>query len=110
MSFKLIAIRPLNGCNEKFLKNLVPNQIYKFYNEYEFYIGENQVIEANEGNITKLKYNTTVPEGLYYQGDDEYKSKINVSAIVGGKSALVELLVASVVKMSLIIDDNFIDP
>jgi len=114
MSFKLIAIRPLDGCNEKFLKNLVPNQIYKFYNEYEFYIGENQVIDATEGNITKIKYNTTVPEGLYYQGDDDYKSKINVSAIVGkngsGKSALVELLVASVVKMSLIIDDNFIDP
>ena len=33
MSFKLLAIRPLNGCNKKFLKNLIPNQIYKFYNE-----------------------------------------------------------------------------
>ncbi len=33
MSFKLIAIRPLKGCNEKFRKNLIPNQIYKFYNQ-----------------------------------------------------------------------------
>lgn len=114
MSFKLIAIRPLSGCNEKFLKNLIPNQIYKFYNEYEFYSGENQVKNAFEGNINKIKFKLTIPEELYYQGENEYTSKINVSAIVGkngsGKSALIELLVASVVKISLVINDNFIDP
>lgn len=115
MSFKLIAIRPLDKCNKKFLKNLIPNQIYKFYNDYEFY-SRQDIIENNaiKRDVTKIIYKSTVPEQLYYQGDDEYKSKINVSAIVGkngsGKSALVELLVASVVKMSLIIDDNFIDP
>jgi len=115
MSFKLIAIRPLEGCNAKFLKNLTPNLIYRFYNDYEFYSGQD-VIEnkAIKGDVTKIVYKSTIPEQLYYQGDDEYKSKINVSAIVGkngsGKSALVELLVASVVKMSLVIDDNFIDP
>lgn len=114
MSFKLIAIRPLSGCNEKFLKNLIPNQIYKFYNEYEFYSGENQVKNAFEGSINKIKFKLTIPEELYYQGENEYTSKINVSAIVGkngsGKSALIELLVASVVKISLVINDNFIDP
>lgn len=114
MSFKLIAIRPLSGCNEKFLKNLIPNQIYKFYNEYEFYRGENQVKNAFEGSINKIKFKLTIPEELYYQGENEYTSKINVSAIVGkngsGKSALIELLVASVVKISLVINDNFIDP
>jgi hypothetical protein len=114
MSFRLIAIRPLDDCNEKFLKNLIPNQIYKFYNDYEFYIEENKVINAIKEDITKIKYNSSVPEDLYYQGDDEYKTKINISAIVGkngsGKSALVELLVASIVKMSLEIDKYFIDP
>ena len=37
MRFKLIAIRPLEGCNEKFLKNLKVGEIYKFYNDYEFF-------------------------------------------------------------------------
>ena len=114
MSFKLIAIRPLSGCNEKFLKNLIPNQIYKFYNEYEFYSGENQAKNAFVGNIDKIKFKSTIPEELYYQGENGYTSKVNVSAIVGkngsGKSALIELLVASVVKISLVINDNFIDP
>jgi hypothetical protein len=32
MSFKLLAIRPLDGCNPKFLKNLEENRIYQFYN------------------------------------------------------------------------------
>ena len=47
MSFKLIAIRPLSGCNDKFLKNLIPNQIYKFYNEYKFlYENENEMVSG----------------------------------------------------------------
>ncbi|SEM42067.1 hypothetical protein SAMN05421856_103126 [Chryseobacterium taichungense] len=115
MSFKLIAIRPLDGCNPKFLKNLTPNFIYKFYNDYKFYnnkeLAENK---STNSDIIRIEYTANIPEDLYYQGDDEYKTKINVSAIVGkngsGKSALVELLVASIVKMSLMIDDNFIDP
>lgn len=115
MSFKLIAIRPLIGCNPKFLKNLTPNLIYKFYNDYQFY-NKNELIENKtiHGDVTKIEYTSTVPDDLYYKGDDDYKSKINVSAIVGkngsGKSALVELLVASIVKISLSIDDNFINP
>lgn len=85
MSFKLLAIRPLNGCNKKFLKNLIPNQIYKFYNEYEFYIGENKVENAINGDVVKIKYDpiSSLPENLYDIG----KTKINISAIVGKNGA-----------------------
>lgn len=93
MSFKLITIRPLDNCNPNFLKNLIPNQIYKFYNDYEFTLNGDE-------NVTSIKYSPSVPEELYYQGNDDYKTKINVSAIVGkngsGKSALVELFIAAV--------------
>lgn len=102
MSFKLLAIRPLDGCNEKFLKNLVPNQIYQFYNDYKF-------IQDNDGNITSIEYKENVPEELYYQEN----IKINISAIVGkngsGKSALVELLYVTFYKLARlteILDDN----
>lgn len=37
MSIKLLAIRPLDGCDENLLKNLKKNCIYRFYNEYDFY-------------------------------------------------------------------------
>ena len=102
MSFKLLAIRPLNGCNKKFLKNLIPNQIYKFYNEYEFYIGENKVENAINGDVVKIKYDpiSSLPENLYDIG----KTKINISAIVGkngsGKSSLIELFIACMNQLS----------
>ncbi|UFH32683.1 hypothetical protein LNP04_02915 [Chryseobacterium sp. C-71] len=105
MSFKLLAIRPLDGCNPKFLKNLTPNQIYQFCNDYKF-------IQDKDENVNSIEYNETVPEELYYQGDGDFKTKINISAIVGkngsGKSALVELMVAFVVKLSLEIKNDFI--
>lgn len=106
MSFKILAIRPLNGCNPKYLKNLTPNQIYQFYNDYKF-------IEDKAGNYTSIQYEEIIPKELYYQGDRDLKTEINISAIVGkngsGKSALVELLVAFVVKMSLEIKNDFIN-
>ncbi|WP_267402942.1 MULTISPECIES: hypothetical protein [unclassified Chryseobacterium] len=106
MSFKLLAIRPLDGCNPKFLKNLEESRIYQFYNDYKF-------IQDNEGNINSLEYKETVPEELYYQEEGDFKTKVNICAIVGkngsGKSALVELLVASVVKLSLEIKKDFVE-
>lgn len=106
MSFKLLAIRPLDGCNPKFLKNLEEGSIYKFYNDYKF-------IQDNDGNVTSIEYDETVPQELYYQREKESTIKINISAIVGkngsGKSALVELLVAVVVKLSLEIKGDFIN-
>ncbi|MFC0427209.1 hypothetical protein [Chryseobacterium scophthalmum] len=92
MSFKLLAIRPLDSCNTIFLKNLIPNQTYQFYNDYIFHYEDNDQTK-DVINIEKLKQ--TVPENLYNQG----KTEINISAIVGkngsGKSSIVDLLYAS---------------
>jgi hypothetical protein len=94
MSFKLLAIRPLEGCNKKFLKNLKPNQVYQFYNDYKFHFEE----EDENKNVIKIeKLEQSVPENLY--GD-----KINISAIVGkngsGKSSLVELYIVCMNQLS----------
>lgn len=121
MSFKLLAIRPLDGCNPKFLKNLEEGRIYKFYNDYKFYNGDNRIddfdyeIDVEDiKEITKIKYESTTPENLYYQEIEGDSLKINIAAIVGkngsGKSALIELLTASIVRLSLEIDENFIVP
>jgi hypothetical protein len=91
MSFKLLAIRPLEGCNSKFLKNLKENRIYQFYNDYEFQDINGKKIEdhSKKIEIEKITLNSTVPNNFH--GD-----KINISAIVGkngsGKSSLIELL------------------
>lgn len=110
MSFKLLAIRPLEGCNTKFLKNLKVDQIYQFYNDYEFVDGVGYGIMDFQPHIVVKKIvdnKNSVPE-------DFYGKNINVSAIVGkngsGKSALVELLIATIVKVSLIVDKSFINP
>lgn len=96
MSFKLLAIRPLDGCSTDFLKNLEENRIYKFYNDYCFLDLNNEIITTfGKDNYIEVKYiknHTTIPRSLY-------KSNINVSAIVGkngsGKSAIIELLIAT---------------
>ena len=101
MSFKLLAIRPLTGCNRKFLKNLEENRIYKFYNDYKFYFDSDiEATDAKEGEITKIEYK---PENAV--PNDLFGKNINISAIVGkngsGKSALVELFVACLNQFSL---------
>lgn len=110
MSFKLLAIRPLDGCNPKFLKNLKENQVYQFYNDYNFVDGIGYSITDNlkTQNVKIInEVSKSVPKDLYGEN-------INISAIVGkngsGKSALVELLIATIVKTSLIVDKNFIKP
>ena len=115
MSFKLIAIRTLEGCNEKFRKNLIPNQIYKFYNEYEFLDKNDKEIKCTENfvEVSKIvKMANNVPEDLYYQGN----TKINISAIVGkngsGKSSLIELICVAFYNLSVkakLINDIEID-
>jgi predicted ATP-binding protein involved in virulence len=89
MSFRLIAIRPLEGCNRKFLKNLKENQVYQFYNEYIFNFQD----DDKDKDVIGISYSPTTPEELYKQGD----IYINISAIVGkngsGKSSLVELFI-----------------
>lgn len=87
--FKLLAIRPLKGCDDRFLKNLKEGEIYKFYNEYEF-------VEEN-GIVTKVKVPTAQLD-LYSPSNSDLK--INISAVVGkngsGKSSLIELLFVAV--------------
>lgn len=100
MSFKLLAIRPLAGCNEKFLKNLEVNRIYKFYNEYSFYNGERELTGNESYDVTEIKFNQSVPDNLFYQKRENGTDlPINISAIVGkngsGKSSLIELLYAA---------------
>jgi hypothetical protein len=45
--FKLLAIRPLDGCDKQFLKNLQPGMIYKFYQDYDYFVGNEKLIKLN---------------------------------------------------------------
>jgi hypothetical protein len=66
--FKVIAIRPLEGCNPEFLKHLVPGDMYWFYGGYKF-----------DGDV--ITHESAIPTDLYYQAG----IKIQVSAIAGKK-------------------------
>ena len=96
MGFKLIAIRPLENCGEKFLKNLDINRIYKFYDNFEYYNGKDRIdnlIDANEfKKVDSVKEVNKLP-------NDFFTTKINISAIVGkngsGKSSIIDLFIAS---------------
>ncbi|BEV05934.1 AAA family ATPase [Chryseobacterium gambrini] len=94
MSFRLIAIRPLANCNPNFLKNLEIGNIYRFYNDYTFYL------DNDKKEVGKVTYNPSINENLYNRGD----IKINVSAIVGkngsGKSTLIDLLICAINNIS----------
>jgi energy-coupling factor transporter ATP-binding protein EcfA2 len=98
--FKLIAIRPLKGCDIKYLKVLTEGEIYKFYKDYKFILDD----ENNTHSIVKdIKYTSTTPNNLY--SSDLNNLKINVSAIVGkngsGKSTLIELLFVALYNFSI---------
>ncbi len=81
-SLKIIAIKPLEGCNKDFLKGLKENQIYLFDKAYS--------IDDN-GNIT---YHKEKDIQLFNQDG----LQVNINAIVGkngtGKSTLIELFLA----------------
>lgn len=74
MSFKLLAIKPLEGCDNIFLKNLKEGETYKFY--------QNSIDQENYNNENQLDIYSTS------------NININVSAVVGengsGKSSLVD--------------------
>ena len=86
-SLKIIAIKPLGGCNPKFLKGLKENQIYLFDKAYTITIDDKM-------GIKKVEYNKENDIQLFNQDD----LQININAIVGkngaGKSTLIELLLA----------------
>lgn len=96
MSFKLLAIRPLDGCDKKFLKVLKEGVIYKMYNDYEFVMKDSKKIHSE---VKSVNYNRTIPSDFYNIKTTSSVNpdlEINVSAIVGkngsGKSSIIELL------------------
>src|SRR5690554_4234517 len=91
MSFKLLAIRPLDGCEDHIKNNLEVNQFYFFDDSYEQY-------EDFDFIIKKEGCNELNPE-FYYNKQSNYESTlntININAIVGkngsGKSSIIEFL------------------
>jgi len=94
--FKLLAIRPLVGCDSRFLKNLTEGEIYQFYKDFIFN-------KNKKGVVTSINEVTTVPNNLFGEN-------ISVSAIVGkngsGKSALIELFVACINQFSFYLHNN----
>lgn len=119
--FKLIAIRPLVGCDESFLKNLKPGQIYKLYNNIFFKDIEGEIIDIiNENNIKSeiksITYDNEKNIDLYSFNNESRKVNVNISAILGnngsGKSALTEILLLALFfvsqKLRYVKKDNFI--
>lgn len=92
--FKLLAIRPLHGCDENFRKRLKEGCIYKFYQNYRF-LDENsiEILEKNE-NLHNPVHKVIRPDKLNLYTRKKLL-EVNISAIVGkngsGKSSLFEL-------------------
>ncbi|GAA4149558.1 hypothetical protein GCM10022217_01640 [Chryseobacterium ginsenosidimutans] len=103
MSFKLLAIRPLANCNEKFLKSLEVGRIYKFYNDYKFFNNDIELDNISLDDITKIEHKPliSIPKSFFNKSN----VNLNISAIVGkngsGKSALVELLYMALYNLSV---------
>ena len=92
--FKLLAIRPLNGCDENFSKRLKLGTIYKFYQNYIFRDRKNREICAKNKNLNESVHSVDPFTDLNIYTRKE-SLKINISAVVGkngsGKSTLFEL-------------------
>jgi len=92
--FKILAIRPLSGCNTNFLKVLKENELYSFYRDFK--------IDIVDGSET-VSYEQTTPDIVYNNGNST--PKINVSAIVGkngcGKSTITELIYAAIYNLAV---------
>jgi predicted ATP-binding protein involved in virulence len=101
--FKIIAIRPLEGCNRKHLKILNAGTVYQFYNNYKF---KREHVDNHHSTINEIAVDKDILPGIYNikrdYGDD---LNVNISAIVGkngcGKSSLIELLYVFLYNISL---------
>lgn len=84
--FKLIALKPLQGCRKSALKCLEEGRMYYFCNEYTI---------TEDGIMLRDDYVRPLPEDFFSVGERS-SLQINISAIVGmngdGKSTLVELM------------------
>lgn len=87
MSFKIIALEILKGCDNKHSKLLEKNKLYYFYNDYSI---------KSDKIAVKENFN------IYSFLDDAQQSDltINISAIVGkngmGKSTIVEFIIKAI--------------
>ena len=90
-NFKLIAIKPLAGCNKKYLKTLKEDEYYIFDKAYTI---QDDIIEVD------------VDKDISLFDLKDIKLNININAIVGkngtGKSTIVELLFALINNISYI--------
>lgn len=87
-NFKLIAIRPLSKCNEKYIKTLKEDEYYIFDKSYS--IEDNMIVVDANTDISLFNLDNI---------------KLNINAIVGkngtGKSTIVELLFALIHNISI---------
>lgn len=95
MSFQVIAIKPLTGCDKKYLKLLTEQCTYYLYKEY--------AIDPDTDTIT---HESKVPDALYnVQSLNNAKIKVSISAVSGkngsGKSTLLELLFLAINNFSV---------
>jgi predicted ATPase len=97
--FKLIAIRPLDGCDIKFKKILHINETYVFYNEFDF-------SNYTDKKRTLILKNEQAPNLYSFTSNLRKEINLNISAIVGqngsGKSSIVELFYVSCYNISVI--------
>ncbi len=97
--FRIIAIRPLHNCHQKFLKVLKPGQLYPFSNGFQFIWGEGS--KGSEIQHVIPMDGNEIPTSLYQVG----KINVQVSAIVGengtGKSTITELIAVASYLLSL---------
>lgn len=89
MSLKLIAVRPLQGCNYRILKNLSVEEFYFFDNNYK---------SDSDGRILNSFKKSNIPSNFFYSPrPGSSLNTINIQALVGkngeGKSSLIELVI-----------------
>lgn len=96
IDFQIIAIRPLQECNENISKCLQKEETYYFCNDYE--INEDGCkINFTRSNIKPLSNAFFLYNKEKEEHNKEKKPSISISAIVGkngdGKSSIIELMI-----------------
>lgn len=93
--FRLIAIKPLEGCKKEYLKTLKEGEYYLFDSSYE--ISDTKIKKNKEKNISLFDL---------YDVNGKIDKRLNINAIVGkngtGKSTIVELLFAFINNLAAI--------
>ncbi|MEK6495511.1 hypothetical protein [Myroides odoratimimus] len=117
MSFKILAIRPLEETSPDLLKGLKINHVYKFYSEYSFRNDQDKDVNQDQNIGINLPLSEAYKEKeekanqiicrVHYKEEvptDFYPNDITISAIVGkngsGKSSLLELYYFAILILS----------